>query len=102
MLAFEENGVRYAVGNYDYYLEKRAAEVVAGIGDPGGSKTSSPAGVTDPGYNRTRPRKLKYKEERELEGMEAAILAAEEEVSRLEAVLGDPEFFASRAAEFSK
>ncbi len=84
ILAFEGEGlVRYAVGNYDYYLEKR---VVAGIADPGGARrepAGSTAGITDPGPNR-KPRKLKWKEERELEGMEAAILAAEAEVVRLE------------------
>jgi len=98
ILAFEADGVvRYVVGNYDYYLEKRA---VAGVGDPGYSK-SPPAGVTDPGYNKGKPRKLKWKEERELEGMEAAILAAEDEVARIEALFADPEFFVKHAAELS-
>ncbi len=99
ILAFEGDGLlRYSVGNYDYYLEKR---VVAGIADPGPSpEASAPkAGVSDPGYNR-KPRKLKWKEERELEGMEAAILAAEEEVARIEARLSDPDFFVQHAAEF--
>src|SRR3954462_862712 len=48
ILAFEGDGaVRYGVGNYDYYLEKRA---VAGIDDPGIATKSQAAGVTDPGY----------------------------------------------------
>src|SRR3954452_230863 len=59
ILAFEGEGVvSYNVGNYDYYLEKRA---VAGIGDPGPAKPSE-TGVTDPDYKKTKPRKLKYKE----------------------------------------
>jgi ATP-binding cassette subfamily F protein uup len=37
-----------------------------------------------------RPGKRSFKEQRELEGMEAAILAAEERKSALEAALGDP------------
>ena len=40
ILAFEGEGVlRYHVGNYDYYLEKR---VVAGIGDPGQRSADRP------------------------------------------------------------
>jgi ATP-binding cassette subfamily F protein uup len=99
ILAFEGDGVvRYGVGNYDYYLEKRA---VAGIDDPGPAKRR-PAGVTDPGYNKTKPRKLKYKEERELEGMEAAILAAESEAARIEALFAEPDFYIKHAADFPR
>jgi ATP-binding cassette subfamily F protein uup len=99
ILAFEGEGVlRYSVGNYDYYLEKR---VVAGIGDPAQRQLTS-AGVTDPGYKKTKPRKLKWKEERELEGMEAAILAAESEVTRIEALFAEPDFYIKDAAELSR
>lgn len=92
ILAFEDGGaVRYAVGNYDYYLEKRAEEpAVAAIA----AKSPTPSKPT------ARGRKLKWKEERELEGMEAAILAAEDEAARLEAQLVDPEFFRKNAANF--
>ena len=100
ILAFEGDGaVRYTVGNYDYYLEKR---VVAGIGDPGSpAVTREPAGITDPGY-KAKPRKLKWKEERELEGMEATILAAEDEVVRLEAIFSAPDFYATHASDWQK
>src|SRR3954452_7730068 len=57
ILAFEGDGiVRYQVGNYDYYLEKRA---VAGVGDPGPRKGEA-AGTADPGSKKAKPRKLKY------------------------------------------
>ncbi len=98
ILAFEGEGVlHYHVGNYDYYLEKRA---VAGIGDPGPGKRAS-AGITDPGYRKTKPRKLKWKEERELEGMESAILAAENEVTRIETLFAEPNFYVVHAAELT-
>jgi len=42
-----------------------------------------------------RSRKLTFKEQRELEGMEAAILAAEARVQDLETTLNDPEFHAT-------
>ena len=38
----------------------------------------------------SRPRKLSFKEQRELEGMEVAILASEERKAALEATLSDP------------
>jgi ABC transport system ATP-binding/permease protein len=99
ILAFEDHGVvRYAVGNYDYYLEKRS---VAGGVDPGIEKRER-TGVSAPGYNKAKPRKLKWKEERELQGMEAAILATENEVARIEALFADPMFFAEHGAEFAK
>jgi ATP-binding cassette subfamily F protein uup len=45
---------------------------------------------------------LKWKEERELEGMEAAILAAENEVAKIEAFFAEPDFYVSHAAELTK
>lgn len=44
-------------------------------------------------------RKLTFKERRELEGMEAAILAAETRVQELETTLNDPDFHATRSRE---
>jgi ATP-binding cassette subfamily F protein uup len=101
ILAFEGGGaLRYQVGNYDYYLQKRES-AVAGIDDPGPGKRVS-TGITDPGYRKTKPRKLKWKEERELEGMEAAILAAESEVARIEALFAAPEFFRTPVGKYGK
>ena len=48
-----------------------------------------------------KPRKLKWKEERELEGMEAAILAAENEVAEIEALFAEPDFYVTHAAELT-
>jgi ATP-binding cassette subfamily F protein uup len=45
---------------------------------------------------------LKWKEERELEGMEAAILAAENEVTRIETLFAAPDFYTEHAADFAK
>ncbi len=93
ILAFEEGGeLRYSVGNYDYYLEKRAA-AAADVSVAPERSPSSPAAAA-------KPRKLKYKEERELHGMEAAIMTAEEEVARIEALFADPNFFIEHGAEF--
>lgn len=97
IVAFEPNGVFLQPGNYSYYLEKKqerdardAAKVVR--------LKPSPA-ESGPPAKPLRPRKLTFKELRELEGMETAILAAESRVGELESVLNDPAFFATRAAE---
>ncbi|MDQ6809463.1 MAG: ATP-binding cassette domain-containing protein [Verrucomicrobiota bacterium] len=85
ILAFEgEGGVSYNVGNYDYYLEKRSAR-----------GTPAPANPTPPAIKpAAKMRKLKWKEERELESMEATILAAENEVAKIETAFADPDFYA--------
>jgi ATP-binding cassette subfamily F protein uup len=97
ILAFEGEGrVAYSVGNYDYYLEKR---VMPG---PARNSNPAPAGVAaEPKKSKDRPRKLKWKEEREWESMEATILAAENEVSDLEAKFAAPDFYAKPRAEIS-
>ncbi len=96
ILAFEGGGVRYAVGNYDYYLEKRAASPVVASSD-------APTGETPVLRPAAKPfRKLKWKEERELEGIEAAILAAEGEVARLEALFAAPDFYINHAGDWQK
>src|SRR5437763_54027 len=95
ILAFEGEGcVAYSVGNYDYYLEKRVM--------PGPTRDSNPApdGVAaEPRKSKEKPRKLRWKEEREWESMEATILSAENEVSDLEATFAAPDFYAKSRVE---
>ena len=104
VLAFEESGLFVQPGNYSYYLEKKKERdarmqtsawgaapmksVLRSAFDEGGSILSS-----------QKPRKLSFKEQRELEGMEAAITAAEARVQELETTLNDPQFHATRSRE---
>jgi ATP-binding cassette subfamily F protein uup len=81
-------------GDYDYYLEKRAErerESRAADPTPGQSARSVAEGAVTAG----RPRRLKWKEERELEGMEAAILEAESRYEELGEQLADPLLYAN-------
>ncbi len=91
ILAFEGNGVvDYQVGNYDYYLEKKTRREAANKAKPQvttSSKTKS----------KTRPRKLKWAEERELETIEETILKAEEKVTELQAAFEAPDFYEKHA-----
>src|SRR5437763_1999927 len=70
ILAFEGDGVlRYHPGNYDYYLEKKAT---AGDAPALQLKRATGGGAPALQSKPAKPRKLKYKEERELAGMESA------------------------------
>jgi ATP-binding cassette subfamily F protein uup len=87
ILAFEGDGlVRYCVGSYDYYLEMREREARPPLEIEAPEKAASPAPSP-------KGRKLKWKEERELETIEQTILAAETEVTRLETLFAEPDFF---------
>jgi ATP-binding cassette subfamily F protein uup len=47
-----------------------------------------------------KTRKLKYKEERELETMEATILAAEEKIAGMETMFAAPDFYAKHGTDW--
>ena len=97
VLAFEESGLFVQTGNYSYYLEKKKErDALAQASWPSSGKAPPPK-VETPKPN--RPRKLTFKEQRELEGMEAAILAAETRVHEIETTLNDPDFHATRSRE---
>jgi ABC transport system ATP-binding/permease protein len=95
-LAFEGDGVvTLNVGNYEYYREKLAARRVATQAAAAG-KSAAPSAS-----RRTeRVRKLSYKETRELETIEADILAAEAEVKRMEAAFLSPDFYDKHGHEW--
>ena len=98
IIAFEDGGVFIQPGNFAYYLEKRRERLGrASLPAAASSATPSPESKPAPATAETprkpaRARKLSYKEERELEGMETAILAAEEKAAELESQLADPDF----------
>jgi len=100
ILAFEGDGkITHSVGNYDYYVEKRAREM-----SREGRRDARPTSDSDDWLNKknaastvkapvsARPRRLSFKETRELEGMEAEILAVEENIARIEASFAEPDF----------
>lgn len=98
VVAFEEGGVFVQPGNYSYYLEKKKARDAWDKSNwTGNSKpikqTAAPAATA------AKPRKLSFKEAKELEGMEEAILTAESRVAELDALLNDPSFYITRSAE---
>ncbi|MBQ4329436.1 MAG: ABC-F family ATP-binding cassette domain-containing protein [Lentisphaeria bacterium] len=98
VLSFSSGGTLfYTPGDYDYALEKRLEREAAQQ-----PVTKRAAEKKAPEPVKPKPRKLSYKEQKEFDGMEDAILAAEEKVAELEAIFGDPEFFSkygSRSVE---
>ncbi len=105
ILAFEGEGrVTYSVGNYDYYLEKirrdkqmlkeRAAQP-PGTAKGKGSQVSQPS---TPLELESKKRKLSFKEQRELDGMETAIQEAEADVGRIEDLFASPDFHRTHAS----
>ena len=98
IVAFEPDGVVVQPGNYAYYREKRAErdQRARAAAAPAKPPSAQPRPATD---RPQRPRKLTFKEQRELEGIEAAILAAEARAHELEVALNDPAFYATRAAD---
>ncbi len=91
-LAFEGAGVvTLNAGNYDYYLEKRAARKTA--------STAAPDVKAAPRRSE-KVRKLSYKETRELETIEADIHAVEEKVAQMETALASPDFFAKHGHDW--
>jgi ATP-binding cassette subfamily F protein uup len=96
IFAFEGDGaVRYNVGNYDYYLEKKAGQTAI----EAALKKPAPAPLAET-KRAEKTRKLKYKEERELETMEATILAAEEKIAGMETMFAAPDFYAKHGTDW--
>lgn len=105
ILAFEGDGkIHHSVGDYDYYLEKKqkalaaAERQSAAILATNRSNTAAKEGAAA----KTKPRKMSFKEQRELEGIEAQIHAVEAEVARIEGLFANPEFFRKHAMQVNQ
>ena len=101
IIAFEDDGITVQTGNYSYYLEKRqareAAQRIQAQAAAREAAARQKAASAAPAAKKGR--KLTFNEKNELEGMETAILAIEQETEALEAQLHDPDFQAKRFAE---
>ncbi|HEY5892981.1 MAG TPA: ATP-binding cassette domain-containing protein [Chthoniobacterales bacterium] len=96
IVAFEDNGVIVQPGNYSYYLEKKRDRNAAAERE---KNAWTPPKPEPPVIKPERPRKLSFKEQRELAAMEETILEAEESVGELEVLLSDPNYFVTRSVE---
>ncbi len=88
ILAFEGDGkVYYQEGDYDYYLLKKAERQPV-IAKPD-SAVPRAAKIADS----SKPKKLTWKEQKELDGMEDKITAAEAIVADMEKQMNEPDFY---------
>jgi ATP-binding cassette subfamily F protein uup len=100
ILAFEGDGkIHHSVGDYDYYLEKKAKAAVAAARQSAAIlSVNKSAALASAAATKPKPRKLSFKETRELAGMEPQIHAVEAEIARIEGLFADPEYFRKHAA----
>ncbi|MBU8895029.1 ABC transporter ATP-binding protein [Corallococcus sp. H22C18031201] len=100
ILSFEGNGrvVRYE-GNYEMYkrLKEQAAPANASPAPKPAPKKEEPTAAAPAAKAARKPGKLSYKDQRELDGMEATIEAAEQRKAGLEAQLADPGVYSNGA-----
>jgi ATP-binding cassette subfamily F protein uup len=104
ILAFEGDGkIHHSVGDYDYYLEKKQkAEAAASRQSAAIISTNKSAARAAATPKSVKPRKLSFKEARELEGMEAQIHAVEAEVARIEGLFIQPDFHRKHATQVNR
>ena len=96
ILAFEGGEeIIHSVGDYDYYLEKKKRRDTAAKAEA--RRSPAPSAKPASGIEPARSRKLNFKETRELEGMEAQIMAVEQEIARVEAMFLAPDFHQQHA-----
>jgi len=96
ILSFEGRGiVDYHVGNFDYYLEKKQENTPKATTQ---KATAKPAIAQKP----KEVRKLKWKEERELEGMEDTILEKEGAIEALETLFSASDFHEKHADDWQE
>jgi ABC transport system ATP-binding/permease protein len=96
ILAFSDKQIRYCIGNYSYYTGKMKELQ---------NKLASNDIAVKPKLNinntetKNKIRKLKWKEEKELEGIEEKILKIEDRISEIEVIFGKPDFFEKHSSE---
>jgi ATP-binding cassette subfamily F protein uup len=92
-----DGSVREYVGGYDDWLRQAATESAAATTAVSARPLPEKAKPA-----RERPRKLTFKEERELEALPERIAALEEEQGQLHATLADPDFYRTAGAEVAR
>lgn len=91
-LAFESGGmVREYAGGYDDWLRQRPTP--AAPREPGGTRTTAKPKPQKTRARKERPRKLTFKEGKELEALPARIEELEQEQKSLYERMADPEFY---------
>ncbi|TKA89460.1 ATP-binding cassette domain-containing protein [Guyparkeria sp. SB14A] len=97
LLVFKGDGeIEEVIGGYQDYLDEQATAKPAPTGKPAPKPAS--ANKTVAGKPR-KPKKLSYKDQRELDALPARIEALESEQAELQTAINDPTFYQGDAAE---
>ena len=105
VLAFEgDERIAHSVGGYDYYLEKKKRAAVAATRQSAAilsvNKSAAFSRVAATKATKpAKPRKISFKEARELEGMEAQIHGVDAEIARIEGLFASPDFHRTHATQ---
>jgi ATP-binding cassette subfamily F protein uup len=98
ILAFEDHGrVVYQDGDYDYYVEKRTERLRAAALTA--ASTAAAAAPTPAPPPKPKVRRLTWREGKELESVEPAILEVEARITELESAFSAPDFYARHGAK---
>lgn len=97
IIAFDpEDGIVMQEGDYDYFAFKRAERKAAAAAAAEPIKSDR---QTQPSAPKRQAQKLSYKEQKELDGMEEAVMETEELISSIEAEFTAPDFYTTRAKD---
>ena len=99
-LSFENGQVRFDVGNYEEFIQRRAEREAKPAVLPA-RKDPAQAAAPTPAHPGARPAKMTWKEERELETIEARILEAENTLAQAESLPSSPDFYKQSPAEMA-
>ena len=104
ILAFEGDGrIHHSTGDYDYYLEKKQRQAEEAKRElrtaDGGSKKNKAEERPTANPKAVKPRKLSFKETRELEGMETEIHTVDANIVRIERLFASPDFHRTHATQ---
>jgi len=95
ILSFEENGqIYFSEGNYDYYFEKRKKKTPLKNGTIKEKKNID--------FDKSKTRKLTWKEKKELETIEDDIMNAESEVQKIEDLFSLSDFYEKYSDQINK
>lgn len=94
IIAFEKNGgLKYNLGNYDDYMSQQARCVSEKPKETQVKKDKASTLNVSPSPDPSMPRKLKWKEQRELDEMEENIMKIESKIEELHSWFSSPDFF---------
>jgi ABC transport system ATP-binding/permease protein len=99
-IVFEDGGVHEYVGGYDDWLRQRPAPMAAESGSNNRRAPVKPQATSD--ELQLRPRRLSYREKRELESLPATIETLDAEVAELHEFMAQPTFYKQASAEIAR